>query len=1062
MRHSPIRIGSLGAGLLGLALLTLHAFSSGITSGFANDFSEFEKLLREATASQNSANTGGTAGKREPTIARSTSSSSTKLDSATSEQPSPAPGAPARATATTKPASPNGVSGQKSGANARSAGPEIIDDGWTTIQPNAPGTIAPEPRVVLTPPARFNAQEPPNEFMSELEESDQQGEFEEPAELFEPDPISIEKEKDFAEEKRSGFKFSEEVFEEVFTFIEGEEFKMEAESESDTGNTLFPEDAFDELETISEPKKVGGSRESISTTPSSETLSQKGSSRKDELSAILDGLANEQVDEESDGEINDLDSFATVPEKTQVTIGVPDFDRDDDETVWKVIDASLVGDPHAQDKLKLMYDEVLNGLRTRNITGRYDMWKSFSKGILRDTAGINTKSELDGRCRLSWFEKLYAEPIRSTFEVEEYSRELFVGLGGTHRHLAALMPGIRERMDVSKREDAGIRFPVCTTPMDALTEVKRCLLIAASAHARAFSGLTSAELGELEKNFVDTFVGKGCISGHTIPARSVGRKHVDIFERVDKTALYDGAEALIPLTNTALHDLLAQLPEDALPPVMLGGQRVQRLTTAAGDIVIGGRGKNVYDLDAPDMRDVICVISFGEDDTFREGTCNLSRPVFVVIAMGKKNTFVGTKPGIQGGSVMGISLLLDRATHSTYTATDVAQGSTMGGVGILINYEGSNSYKALRRVQGHALLGLGMLIDRGTGNASYKASLWAQGFGAPGGFGVLSNSGNGNNHYYCGGLYLDSYPEHPGYDGWGQGIGAGIRQVANGGVGIILSGSGDDVYEADYFGHGGGYWLGVGIARDFGGNDMRHGTTLATYNGTQRVPGNRVEAKWTRFANGFGCHYSLGFCFDDGGDDLYGGMIMGTGMAWDLAYGILCDFNGSGRYTATGNMTQGVGAEGSIGILYSYGGNDTFASRSQGLASGSVTYHPPACGGNFSFLVNYGGENTYGSKVPRHSYAQRGTPSGFLIDRPTEKEAATAIVALRRAIENRNQEIADYDTVVAQARAEATRNRRPYRAPPRPKPIAESQLIGAVPDFDTDVRKAEAAETSVR
>jgi len=535
--------------------------------------------------------------------------------------------------------------------------------------------------------------------------------------------------------------------------------------------------------------------------------------------------------------------------------------------------------------------------------------------------------------------------------------------------------------------------------------------------------------------------------------------------RVNTAALYDGAEALFPLANKALLDLLMQFPDDALPLVMMNGQKFQRLTTAAGDIIIGGRGRNMYDLDSPEMREVICVISRGDDDTFYEGTCNMNRPVLVILALGKKNTFVGTKPGIQGGSIMGISLLVDRAKGSTYSAVDVAQGSTMGGVGILINYEGTNAYQGTKRVQGHALLGLGMLIDQGKGNATYKAALWAQGFGAPGGFGVLANSGGGNNHYYCGGRYVDSYPEHPGYDGWGQGVGAGIRQVANGGIGVILSGTGDDVYEVDYFGQGGGYWLGVGIARDFGGNDIRHGTTLTTYDGRPR-PGPGVQARWTRFANGWGCHYALGYLFDDGGNDVYGGQIMGTGMAWDLAYGILADFNGSGRYTATGNMTQGVGAEASIGILFSYGGNDTFASRSQGLASGGVTYHPPSSGGNFSFLINYGGENTYGSKVARHSYSQRGTPSGFVIDRPTEKEAATSIVALRQAITTRNKEIAEYDATLARLQEEARAKRqqppRQLRTGPRPKPILDNQLIGAVPDFDTNIRRAETAETNVK
>ena len=80
---------------------------------------------------------------------------------------------------------------------------------------------------------------------------------------------------------------------------------------------------------------------------------------------------------------------------------------------------------------------------------------------------------------------------------------------------------------------------------------------------------------------------------------------------------------------------------------------------------------------------------------------------------------------------------------------------------------------ALRRVQGQALGGVGMLIARG-GKNDYHAAMWAQGFGGPLGFGLL-DSVTGNNHYYCGGMWRDSYPETPGYEGWGQGVGAGLQ-----------------------------------------------------------------------------------------------------------------------------------------------------------------------------------------------------------------------------------------------------------------------------------------------
>jgi|GEM_PF-740717 len=1035
MKKALFKMGSFG-----IALLLLFAFST----GFANDFPDFEKLLQEALRANQSGTTDSQPGGSELTAPRNIASPPPR-----EPQPAPSPGGPAARTVTTRPIAPNA-------ATARTASPVLISDGWTTVEPNAPGIVIPESKTILPPPAKLPVEESAaDEFPFTLTEPDAPGE---PITLFEPEPMGVENRR--TPEADTEPLLPENMFDVEFTIIPEEEGRYITGVETESVDLDVPSSRGNvdvgELGTITEPRRIGEPREPFPVAPV----------EKGELSDLfLDDLANARISEEAQaegsGKPEHVDSEETVaPEKTKVAVIIPDFDCEEEETTWKMIDPSLAGTPHAVDKLKLMYDEIVNGLRTRNVASRYDMWKRFARGVMRDTAGVNTRSELDGRSRLEWFLKLYDEPVRSVFEVEEYSRELYVGFSGNHRHLAELMPGIRARMDVPKRESGTIRFPLCTTPMEALAEVKRSLLIAASAHARAFSTLAPADFTELTQNFVNTFVGSGCVNGHTIPARSVGRKHVDIFTRVDISALYDGAEALLPLTNTALLDLLVRLPDDALPQVVMNGQRFQRISTAAGDIIIGGRGRNnVFDLDSPEMREVICVISFGEHDTFREGTCDLNRPVLVILALGKQNTFVGTRPGIQGGSIMGISMLLDRGGNSTYTAGDVAQGSTMGGVGILINYDGGNRYTARRRVQGHALLGLGLLIDRGPGNASYKAALWAQGYGAPGGFGLLSNSGNGNNHYYCGGLYIDSYPEHPGYDGWAQGVGAGIRQVANGGIGVILSGTGNDVYEVDYFGHGGGYWLGVGIARDFGGNDVRHGTTLSDYNGRPR-PGPGTQSRWTRFVNGWGCHYAVGYLFDDDGDDVYGGQIMGTGMAWDLAYGILADFGGSDRYTSTGNMKHGVGAEASIGVLFSYGGNDTFAGRSQGLATTNVTYHPPAAGGNFSFLINYGGENQYGTGNQRvaqgHSYSQRGSASGFIIDRPTESEAAHAVVALRQAVEIRNREIAEYDAMVAEMRERAAERRRQF-VPPRqrrPVPISESQLISAVPDFGTTKQAA--------
>ena len=183
-----------------------------------------------------------------------------------------------------------------------------------------------------------------------------------------------------------------------------------------------------------------------------------------------------------------------------------------------------------------------------------------------------------------------------------------------------------------------------------------------------------------------------------------------------------------------------------------------RIDTPSGAIVIGGKGSNTYQLDQ--MRDVAVVIDLGGDNTYYEGTVGLDRPVLVVINLGGNNTFRGSKPGIQGGAVLGVSMLLNLGGNNIYEAQDVAQGSALAGVGILIDYGSNNRYRGVRRVQGQAIGGLGILIGRG-GNNDYHAAMWAQGFGGPLGFGLLDDV-TGNNHYYCGGMWRNStIPKRP-------------------------------------------------------------------------------------------------------------------------------------------------------------------------------------------------------------------------------------------------------------------------------------------------------------
>jgi hypothetical protein len=637
----------------------------------------------------------------------------------------------------------------------------------------------------------------------------------------------------------------------------------------------------------------------------------------------------------------------------------------------------LVGCRLAPEIIALLEDEIKEGLKKRGIESRFARFTNYAGRTLDNSADRQGWSELAGNCRLSWYDKLYRNPLKATAETEQFTRELHQAVLAGHSGLGQVLDMSAEKLDWKKPQT---QPPVqSASPEGALSAVKEAVTEARAAYLAALAPLSSAEIKQLQHNLYPVLTEQNQV-GHTLSDRTSGRHLLDLLEKMDRTAIYSAARALMPLTDMRLLEQLQKLPDDGSITVEgTTGTIIKQIKIPAGDIIIGGKDKNVYELDK--IPGVCAVIDLGGDDEYREGTVSSQRPVLVVIDLAGNDTYIATKPGAQGSAVLGISMLLDLEGSDVYRARDVAQGSTLGGVGILVDYAGNDVYAGIRRVQGQAIGGIGILIDR-EGNDRYHAAMWGQGFGGPLGFGLLDDL-DGKDHYTLGGLYPNSFkPETPGYEGFGQGVGAGLRQVANGGVGVLLEGGGDDLYEYDYLAHGGGYWFGLGLIRDFGGNDHRLGGTKEEFYG-----GKRKESVYQRYACGWGCHYSLGFCFDDAGDDTYGGTVMGLGFAWDMSNGVLCDFAGNDRYEAARQNTQGNGAQAGLGILFDYAGNDVYLGQGQGYASPSVSYHSQSdCGGNFSFLADYGGKDEYGCGVKNNSYNQRGSEGGFVIDRPKQEE----------------------------------------------------------------------------
>ena len=637
----------------------------------------------------------------------------------------------------------------------------------------------------------------------------------------------------------------------------------------------------------------------------------------------------------------------------------------------------MPGDPLAAGVVKLLQDEIRQGIERRNVEGRFAQWRRYTAAKLDSTAGPRRTSEITGNARLSWYDWMMRHPIESISAAEAFTRELHRMAMWDHRGLDRLLVKAGEKLDLNTTPPRDFDYTV-NSPEEALEIVKNALFQSQTEFAAAMAPLSRGEIAELRRSLYPVLTEQNR-HGHTLVDRRTGRRMVDLLEKMDRNALLRAGRALVPLADRRLLEQLSTIPEEGSVEVPgVTGRVLQQIDTPAGAIVIGGRDDKVYHLDK--MPDVAVVISLGGNNVYHDGIVSPDRPVLVIIDLEGDDRYLGSRPGIQGGAQLGVSMLIDVAGNDVYQAQDIAQGSAVGGVGILIDFEGDDTYVGLRRTQGQALGGIGILLDR-DGDDSYRAAMWSQGFGGPFGFGLLDDL-DGDDHFYLGGLYRTSYEDTPGYEGWGQGVGAGLRQVSSGGIGVLLAGGGDNVYEYDYLSHGGGYWLGMGFARDFAGNDRRLGATRVAFNG-----GRRSQRRFQRFSNGFGCHYALGFVFDDAGDDSYEGDIMCLGYGWDVGVGVLVDFDGNDVYRGS----QGNGAQASLGVLFDYRGDDVYQGNSQGFASSSITYHRmPDAGGNFSFLVDYGGNDRYGSGARNNSYNRRGAAGGFLIDRPSQEELEQA------------------------------------------------------------------------
>ena len=331
------------------------------------------------------------------------------------------------------------------------------------------------------------------------------------------------------------------------------------------------------------------------------------------------------------------------------------------------------------------------------------------------------------------------------------------------------------------------------------------------------------------------------------------------------------------------------------------GEILYYAQTKYGELIIGGKGENIY------SRDFAFIIDLGGDDTYRcragGALGTLGDAYSFVIDLDGNDVYFSEERSISMGSgFLGIGILYDQNGNDVYRGTHYSLGAGICGIGILVDNAGEDDYRGGCFTQGSGHYGIGILQDFGEGDDRYLAKIWAQGFGSTFGYGLLNDTG-GDDTYRTGGEYLHAPLLPNDYQSFSHGFGMGWRPRAGGGIGVLYDEGGNDFYDGEVFCEGSAYWYSLGILVDGGGND--------SYNAAQ-------------YAQGAGIHLAVGALWEQGGDDQYhsrNGVVGGT--AHDLSVAMLVDESGDDSYIVSGGY--GVSLTNSFALFIDKLGNDMYS-----------------------------------------------------------------------------------------------------------------------------------------
>ncbi len=550
---------------------------------------------------------------------------------------------------------------------------------------------------------------------------------------------------------------------------------------------------------------------------------------------------------------------------------------------------------------------------------------------------------------LGWTREILADPLQLPRLAEDAAAALS-GIDSDPEPFVIFLYGLLEAGEPAAGKPGAIVAPAVelTAPWDkVLGDVVTELLAASEQFRIASEAVTSGDRRLLITRWIGGFFDIDDDATHHEEFMRLGLEEADISEaiqlarQIDTRSDDDAVAAIfrnLPragflAAGEAVRVAAAALADEAEAGGIEWPSEPVQLETALGPVVIGTPGDDVHDGYAA------LIVDPGGDDRYvgDAGVANglVGRHVAVVIDLGGNDQYRGGPVVGPGCALFGASVIIDRSGDDLYDMPGAGIAAAWAGTAWLEDGRGRDEYRARCAAQAYACAGSAVLLDR-EGADRYDLGLYGQGCAGPGGAAVLADL-DGGDIYLAGGVEHDAERNDDRFLSMAQGASIGMRSRLGGGFGLLYDRAGNDLYTADIFGQGVGYYYACGMLLDLAGHD---------------------RYSLHQYGQGVGVHLSAGYLADLGGNDVYHGFILSQGSAHDYAVGMLLDDGGDDTYTGD-HHTQGRALNNAVAMLVDTGGNDGYFARQSDGGQGIGNEGGFRDYGSLALLLDLGGADVY-------------------------------------------------------------------------------------------------------